>query len=177
MRPETRWEHKHLANQNLPYSYKSRDHFVNASSQWETTLQCNVVLHWLCAYTKRSQRRLAWSIDADMSSCSTRPRNIHTNHAFSWLMWFCIRRFKFYPYSSGMVILAPVTEPFTHWGRVTNICVSKLTILCSDNGLSPGLAGDKSGRRQAIIWTNAGILLIGTVGTNFSKIFKVQAIP
>ena len=42
----------------------------------------------------------------------------------------------------------------THWGRVTHICVSKLTIIGSDNGLSPG-------RRQAIIWTNAGILLIG----------------
>ena len=51
----------------------------------------------------------------------------------------------------------------THWGRVTHICVSKLTIIDSDNGLSPG-------RRQAIIWTNAGILLIRPSGTNFSKI-------
>ena len=42
----------------------------------------------------------------------------------------------------------------THWAYwVTHICVSKLTIIGSDNGLSPG-------RRQAIIWTNAGILLI-----------------
>ena len=41
----------------------------------------------------------------------------------------------------------------THWGRVTHICVSNLTIIGSDNGLS-------TGRRQAIIWTNAGILLI-----------------
>ena len=32
-----------------------------------------------------------------------------------------------------------------------------------DNGLSPE-------RRQAIIWTNAGILLIGPLGTNFSEI-------
>ena len=43
----------------------------------------------------------------------------------------------------------------THWG--------KLIIIGSDNGLSPG-------RRQAIIWTNAGILLIGALGTNFSEI-------
>ena len=42
----------------------------------------------------------------------------------------------------------------THWGRVTHTCVSKLTIVGSDNGLSPG-------RRQAIIWTNDGILSIG----------------
>ena len=51
----------------------------------------------------------------------------------------------------------------THWGRVTHICVSKLTIIGSDNGLSPE-------RRQAIIWTNAGILLIGPLGTNFDEI-------
>ena len=50
----------------------------------------------------------------------------------------------------------------THWGRVTHICVSRLTITGSDNGLSPG-------RRQAIIWTNTGILLIGPLGTNFSE--------
>ena len=42
-------------------------------------------------------------------------------------------------------------------------CVSKLTIIGSDNGLSPG-------RRQAIIWTNAGILLIGPLETNFREI-------
>ena len=51
----------------------------------------------------------------------------------------------------------------THWGRVKHICVSKLNIIGSDNGLSPY-------RRQAIIWTNAGILLIGPLGTNFSEI-------
>ena len=35
----------------------------------------------------------------------------------------------------------------THYGRVTHICVCKLTI----------------------IWSNAGILLIGSLGTNFSE--------
>ena len=44
-----------------------------------------------------------------------------------------------------------------------HICISKLTIIGSDNGLLPG-------RRQAIISTNAGILLIGPLGTNFSDI-------
>ena len=32
----------------------SRDFFVYAPSQWETMLQCNIVSHWLGAYTKRS---------------------------------------------------------------------------------------------------------------------------
>ena len=44
-----------------------------------------------------------------------------------------------------------------------HICVIKLTIIASDNDLVPG-------QRQAIIWTNAGILLIGPLGTNFSEI-------
>ena len=50
----------------------------------------------------------------------------------------------------------------THWGRVTLLYVSKLTIIGSDNGLSPD-------RRQAIIWTNPGLLLIEPLGTNFSE--------
>ena len=37
---------------------------------------------------------------------------------------------------------------------MTHICVSKLTIIGSNNGLSPD-------RRLAIIWTNDGMLLIG----------------
>ena len=50
----------------------------------------------------------------------------------------------------------------THWGRVMQICVDNLTIIGSDNGLSPG-------RRQSIIRTNAWILLIGPLGTHFSE--------
>ena len=41
-----------------------------------------------------------------------------------------------------------------NWVRMTHICVGKLTIIGSDNGLAPG-------QRQTIIWTNDGILLIG----------------
>ena len=52
-----------------------------------------------------------------------------------------------------------------HWGRVTHICVSRLTITGSDNGLSPG-------RHQAIIWTIAGILLMGPLETNFREILN-----
>ena len=54
---------------------------------------------------------------------------------------------------------------------MTHICVSKFTIIGSDNGWSPG-------RRQAIIWTNAGILLIWSLGTNFSEIWiEIQMSP
>ena len=46
---------------------------------------------------------------------------------------------------------------------MTHICLSILNTIGSDNVFPPD-------RRQAIIWTNAGILLIGPVGTNFSEI-------
>ena len=60
-------------------------------------------------------------------------------------------------------------QVLTHWGQVTYICVGKLFIIDSDNGLSPE-------RRQAIISTNAGILLIGPSETNFSEILiRIQA--
>ena len=45
---------------------------------------------------------------------------------------------------------------------MTHICIGNLTIIGLDNGLSPG-------RCQAITWTNVGILLIGSLGINFSE--------
>ena len=47
---------------------------------------------------------------------------------------------------------------------MTHICIIRMTIIGSDNDLTPSL-------RQAIIWTNAGLLLIGPLGTNFSEIW------
>ena len=56
----------------------------------------------------------------------------------------------------------PVWCSSTHWGRVMHICVSKLSIIGLNNGVS-------SDRCQAIIWTNAEILLIRPLGRNFSE--------
>ena len=63
--------------------------------------------------------------------------------------WLCTRAF-------------PAVYGLTHWGRVIHICTSELTIIGSDNGLLPDWC-------QAIIWTNAGKLLFGPPGTNFSE--------
>ena len=60
-------------------------------------------------------------------------------------------------------MIPSLLSKWSHWGRLTHICVGKLTTMGSDNGLSPG-------RRQAIIWTNAGISLIGPLETNCSEI-------
>ena len=71
---------------------------------------------------------------------------------------------------AGLLSVGPCNKTgaitvLTHWGRVTHICVGTNTNIGSENGLSPG-------QRQAIIWTNAGILLIGPLGTNFSGILS-----
>ena len=73
---------------------------------------------------------------------------------------FCV----FWKLAIGIIVMSLliVIASLTHWGRVTHICVSRLTVTGSDNGFSPG-------RRQAIIWTNAGMLLIEPLGTNFSE--------
>ena len=51
----------------------------------------------------------------------------------------------------------------THRGRVTHICVNKLTIIGWKIGLSHG-------RGQVTIGTSSAILVIGSLGTNFSEI-------
>ena len=57
------------------------------------------------------------------------------------------------------------TTKLTRWGQVKNMCVGKLIIIvASDNGLLPG-------RRQAIIWNNAGIFLIGPLEINLGEMF------
>ena len=91
--------------------------------------------------TNKSKSEWNHPVDVYQTDSIVMTHNIWSLHAHTWVMH----------------------APLTHWGRVTHICVSKLTIIGSDNGLSPGW-------RQAIIWTNAGILLIGTLRTNFSEI-------
>ena len=48
---------------------------------------------------------------------------------------------------------------------MAHIYVSKIAIIGSDNGLSPC-------QRQAILWTNVGILLIVTLEAKFSEILS-----
>ena len=52
-----------LRTESNVHSYTScRDHFMNAPSQWETILQCNIISHWLGTFTK-------WSLQVDENDC------------------------------------------------------------------------------------------------------------
>ena len=117
----------------------------------------SVVFH----FTKFKEKHVCattWTvIKMCMASANGRRR---CNGTSSLIVWPHIQN---NPCVKATCICDPESISLTHWGRVTHICVSKLTIIGSDNGLSPE-------RRQANVWTNAGILLIETLGTNFSDI-------
>ena len=70
--------------------------------------------------------------------------------------------YKYISYVSDIRCIGGLQQ-LTHWDRVTHVCVGNLSIIGSDNGLSPG-------RCQAIICTNAGILYSGPLGTKFCDI-------
>ena len=111
-------------------------------------LECKVIPYWLSAFTK-------WSLAMDRSWTSN-CKLIFIACASKYLMkWFhCL---------SLMISAYPLQVNIRCDLRVTHICVSKLNIIVSDNGLLPGCC-------QAIIWTNAGIFLIGPLGTDLSDI-------
>ena len=75
---------------------------------------------------------------------------------FNERSWIKISYVKWRPFCLRLNVL-------TQWGRLAHICVDDLIINGSDNGLAPT-------RRQAIIWVNVQILLIGPLGTKFSEI-------
>ena len=58
-------------------------------------------------------------------------------------------------------------EVLTHWRRVTHTCVSTLTITGLDYCLTPG-------RRQVIVWTNAGTVLILPLGNINGMLIEMQ---
>ena len=64
-----------------------RDHFVNAPSQWEMMLQCNIISHWLGSFTK-------WSLTMDVISMEVKKVvtiSIDPNHSRTWLCLRCLR--------------------------------------------------------------------------------------
>ena len=94
---------------------------------------------WLCAQQAISNYLNEWWPSLLM--------HIYASLSFNELMkqvWFCCALCCHGDIMNPLwihVIYSPIF--LTHWGQVTHICVNKLTIIGSNNGLSPG-------RRQAI---------------------------
>ena len=79
--------------------------------------------------------------------------------------WSAPHNISYYPNEFSMscglkqhkVLFVSTLWRLTNWDHVTHIMVGNLTIIGSD-------------KRHGIIWTNAGIMLIRPLGTNFSEI-------
>ena len=91
------------------------------------------------------------------------PLKIYTDGLFYWWNSNDGLSSEYSLYSTSFYDNHTQRNVLTHWGRVTHICVNELTIIGSDDGLSPD-------RRQAIIWINDGTLLIWPLGTFFNEI-------
>ena len=128
---------------------ESSFHFIAVSlditiSGWQLSLGFHHARIRDCNYPQGSLAQIGHSIICDVY-------NLHIQHAWDYMYYI----------THPLAILYD-KRWLTHWGWMAHICVSKLNIIGSDNGLAPG-------RCQAIIRTNPGILLIGPSGTNFNE--------
>ena len=126
-------------------------------------LHCNFVSHWLSPYPEWSLQCKQIGIRQGylLPPLCTLAQSLYCTH-IRWGQTVQTNLPQGIRYEA-MTNKKSLKLCLTHWHQVIHICVSKRTSIGSDNGLSPGW-------RQAIIWTNAGILLIGPSGTNFSEI-------
>ena len=140
---------------------------IHNDAAFSHSWRCNI--HRIILKSSYVQRVDSWCWNHDIVGFHVLgyvTRNAFANHAaVTVAMNPCTSAKKKIYSKDPSVIVIHIQCPciITHWGRVTHICVGKLTTIDSDIGLSPG-------RRQAIIWTNVGMLLIGPLGTNFSEI-------
>ena len=99
--------------------------------------------------------------------------HIVCNRRFAWdhddALWYCI------------VLECPVISTNKYlvlWSHILNYMKRMLKYLLSLTNLvilsEVGCWTRRTGRRQAIIWTNAIILVIGLYGTNFSEINEIR---
>ena len=132
-------------------------HIASAFSTKRYDRRCMTVSHYeICL----GQADYECSSDGKHIVCQSQFCSAANTHCFGEYFLIILSR-----WSTSIILINRrwTLSKLTHWSRVTYICVSNLTIIGPDNGLSPG-------RRQAIIWTNAEILLIVPLGTNFIEI-------
>ena len=103
-----------------PRTTGTRDQSVCAPSQWETTLQCNVVSHWLAANTKWSLNR-HWKrhvILTKFSSLVATDVNVSFWHNFyHWLHW---------PLSKWQCLVQAAMKILSKWWHFCFRCVGTI---------------------------------------------------
>ena len=109
----------------------TRDYFVYASNQWDTTLQSNGVYNWLGTYTKTIPAwQCAWAsrqISRQPEDVQYIPRNMHTVTALQCFV--VVIHWLIFPYPSGLLhwhcgnlTIAPVPAKQPRWIWINTSC-------------------------------------------------------
>ena len=107
---------------------------------WHTTqLSTNYLCHVNNAYSDTTESPGPFLFCCGLTLCGNLDKQLQHLTLDGELAW------------AWQCVISWLYTCITQWGWVTHICVSNLTIICSDNDLSPG-------RRLAIFWTNADFL-------------------
>ena len=142
------------------------------SSQWETLLQCNAVSYWLGANLESAlYHNCCWLFFHTVWFEGYILRStIHWESSFKKKSHQCQHSYIQHSNEAGHIHKMQTNfiayrRYLTHWGRVMYICVSKLTIIGSENALLPGWC-------KAIIWTNAWIWSTSHIFIQENAIFQ-----
>ena len=152
----------------------TRDPEHNDCNRLALILACHRSKNASESWTKsKTEWRTLWDGDSLSISGLRKGKGVYLALAIVIFLWYFLLKLKHrYAVNNSAQTVGYISTgreicvwlaAVPHWGRVTHICVSILITLGSDNGLSPGW-------RPVIIWSNDGILLIWTLGTNFSEI-------
>ena len=182
----------HVCIANISELYNFHEVTIDRSSPYRAPEPCITSATWRCRKTKPTEAQLSLDVVQPLAE-RIATASCRCSYTGSWVVvykacflsllqisgWFLVNILcgdgvvKRVNFSVSMIVMSIVTwcpllgQLFSkqYLYSLTHIGVSKVTISGPYNGLSPG-------RRQAIIWTNAGILLIRILETNFSEIWS-----
>ena len=114
----------------------------NFSRANELTTFSHLAFDWLCWQLMRSQVWKFFLATMDFNSDIYHSSRAPIYHFFHYIIWL-----------DNLELITTFYLCFNSLRPSAHICIGKLTIIGSDNDLSPGW-------HQAIIWTNAGISIV-----------------
>ena len=140
----------------VSYSCRTKQSVVLAILERQK-LGVKATIWWFCHDHERSGRSSMignigkeWSAQCDLGlrmiwyqqHCSFSWSQVKWYHfgesVFLGTMFYYLLIFYFQSFCVLSLIPITILKVLTHWGQVTHICVSKLSSIGSDNGLSPG---------------------------------------
>ena len=139
------------------YMFTIRDQFVYAPYQWETTLQCNVVSHWLGTYTK-------WSLIMSSHNWFRSWRELCTSRQSTW------QRNDKEPINSTTVFTLVILLSSKFWLNDHHQILHIAHQICC-NGLHNNSYHCQEGNYSKIcLWSNLNPELVKTIRIHYSLV-------